>query len=212
MARRADLLDRDAPVGHLVRAAPKQAFVSYAWGDDTAEGRTRDAAVEGLCTHAEARGVTVLRDTNVTRSGQKLSDFMKRLGRGDRVYILMSDKYLRSTYCMTELLEVWRNARMDDAEFRRRTRTFVLPCARIRTLSDRMDYAVHWDELYQSIEAKIRRNGSRALGSEGALQHQMTARIATETADLLSLVTNVLTPADFDAFLTYGFSDMVEGQ
>jgi hypothetical protein len=41
---------------------------------------------------------------------------------------------------MTELLEVWKNSRQDEAEFCNRVRAYALPCARIRSLSDRVSY------------------------------------------------------------------------
>jgi hypothetical protein len=33
--------------------------------------------------------------------GDLISAFMKRIGRADRVIVVLSDKYLRSPYCMT---------------------------------------------------------------------------------------------------------------
>ena len=62
---------------------------------------------------------------------------MSRIAHGDRIFIVLSDKYLKSAYCMHELFDVWRNCREDDAEFLKRTRVFILPCAKIESLSER---------------------------------------------------------------------------
>ena len=49
--------------------------------------------------------------------GDRISTFMDRIGKGavnGRVCIVLSDKYLKSPYCMHELFDVWRNCREDD--------------------------------------------------------------------------------------------------
>jgi internalin A len=118
-------------------------FVSYAWGDDTEDGREREVIVNQLCDAATARGITIIRDKTAIHPGDRISKFMERIGRGDRVFIVLSDKYLKSTYCMTELFEVWRNCREEDSEFIARTRVYVQPCAKIGTLAERTQYVLH---------------------------------------------------------------------
>jgi internalin A len=105
-------------------------FVSYAWGDTTPEERTREAVVDHICGAAEQRGITILRDKKVIGLGERVSKFMQRLGRGDRVFVILSDKYLKSPYCMNELFEFWRNRRQDDDEFLGHIRVYALPTRR----------------------------------------------------------------------------------
>ena len=59
-------------------------------------------------------------------TGGVISDFMRQIGEGDRVFIFLSDKYLRSPYCMFELFELWRNSRQNKDEFLRRVRFFTI--------------------------------------------------------------------------------------
>jgi internalin A len=110
-------------------------FVSYAWGDDSENGHEREAVVNRFCEAAAAKGITVIRDKTAMQPGDRISKFMERIGRGDRVLIVLSDKYIKSTYCMTELFEVWRNCREEDSAFIARTRVYVTPCANIGTLA-----------------------------------------------------------------------------
>ena len=51
------------------------------------------------------RGKKVLRDMTALGLGDRFSRFMQRLGSGDRVFVILSDKYLKSPNCMYELLE-----------------------------------------------------------------------------------------------------------
>src|SRR5262249_12277822 len=90
--------------------------VSYAWNHKS------KAFVEKLCDDAARMGIVILRDMNGLGLGESISKFMKRLGAGDRVFVILSDKYFKSAYCMFELFEIWRNSRMEPEEFRRRIR------------------------------------------------------------------------------------------
>ena len=87
--------------------------VSYAWNDES------KAMVDRLCEEANRRGIkqsyAILTGLGL---GESISRFMQRLGSGDRVFVILSDKYLKSPYCMYELLEVWRNCKVADEEFR----------------------------------------------------------------------------------------------
>jgi internalin A len=133
------------------RTAQREYCVSYAWGDTTPEGAEREAIVDRLCAAAEQRGVPVLRDKHVLGLGESISNFMQRIGRGDRVFVVLSDKYLRSSYCMFELFEVWRNSRADRAEFLNTVRAFTLPGATISTALERLPYADHWRRGFQTL-------------------------------------------------------------
>ena len=68
----------------------------------------RDRGVDRLCDEARKRGVEVIRDKTSLGHGDLISDFMRQIGKGDRVFIFLSDKYLKSPYCMMELFEMWR--------------------------------------------------------------------------------------------------------
>ena len=134
------------------RAAPRQLgpspvakpeyFVSYAWGDDTSpEGQERETIVDRLCAEAEPRGIHIIRDKTTLRLGERITPFMRRIGAGDRVFVILSEKYLRSPYCMFELLEIWRYSRGDEADFRRRVRIYALPGTKGGTPIERTRHA-----------------------------------------------------------------------
>jgi internalin A len=85
-----------------------EVFVSYAWGDTaqiaSEESHQRQGLVGQMCKTLKKEGSNVIRDTNAMRTGDQISVFMKRIGRGDHVIVVLSDKYLRSPYCMAELI------------------------------------------------------------------------------------------------------------
>ena len=190
--------------GHEPSAQPEY-FVSYAWGDDTPEGHERETVVDKLCDEAERRGITLARDKTVMRCGDRISKFMSRMGRSDRIFIILSDKYLKSAFCMHELFDVWRSCRQEDSEFIAKTRVLILPCAKITTLGERTQYALYWKEKFEETEQLVKRFGPSILAEADLQDHRWTADFVNRTPDILRLVLDILTPRSLDGFAEYGF-------
>jgi internalin A len=182
-------------------------FVSYAWGDDTPEGRERKAVVDRLCAEAASRGVTIIRDETALSTGDRISTFMARLARANRLFVILSDRYLMSPYCMFELFEVWRSCRGADEEFLRRIRVLALPSAKIWSPEDRALCAVYWRDKLKKLDALVKKHGIDILGENDAHQHRLMKKFANEIGDILWTVADTLRPRDFDTFLRHGFSD-----
>ena len=100
----------DKPPSTFFPSREPQVFVSYAWGDHTAAGEQRAKVVDDLCAALERQGVKVRRDRDEMRPGDLISEFMDRLSEGDFILAVISDKYLRSEYCMYELFRIYRNS------------------------------------------------------------------------------------------------------
>ena len=187
-------------------SAKKEYFVSYAWGDDSSdEAREREAFVDKLCAEADKKGITIIRDKTATRYGDRISKFMSRIAGGDRIFIVLSDKYLKSGYCMHELFDVWRNCKEDAQEFTKRTRVYVLPCAKLSTALDRAQFAIYWRKKFDETDAVVREHGQLVLSDEDNEEYRLMTRFMNETANILKLVQDVLRPRSFDEFVKYGF-------
>jgi internalin A len=183
-------------------------YVSYAWGDDTVEGKEREATVDRLCAEAKERGLTIVRDKSAMKIGDRISRFMDRIGKGatnGRVCIVLCDKYLRSAYCMHELFDVWRNCREDPQIFIDRTRVFVLPSAKISTEEDRAHYAIHWQDSFKARDAMVRERGPLVSSDKGNAEFRLMSRFVSETANVLQLVQDTLRPRSFDDFVKHVF-------
>lgn len=182
-------------------------FVSYAWGDNTPEGRERDAVVDRLCGEAEGRGVRILRDKNVLELGDRISRFMQRIGRGDRVFVVLSEKYLRSPYCMFELHEVWRTSRQEGDAFLGRVRVYALPDARFDTPTLRVGHAVHWKKQHAELEALVREHGSDVLGESDFKQLRLMGMFYRNVSEILATMADIVRPRTFEDLVRYGFAD-----
>ena len=184
-----------------------ECYVSYAWGDDTLEGVERKAVVDQLCAEAAAQGITIIRDETALGTGDRISEFMARLTRGNRLFVILSDKYLTSPYCMRELYEVWRSCRGADKEFLGRIRVFALPSAKIWSPEDRALCAVYWRDRLRKLDVLVKKHGIDILGENDAHQYRLMKKLATEISDILWTVADTLRPRNFDEFVKYGFSD-----
>src|SRR5215472_664232 len=175
-----------------------QLFVSYAWGDETPEGRQREAIVDQLCETSEQRGLVILRDKSVLGLGNSISRFMQQLARGKRVFVILSDKYLRSVYCMYELLEIWRKCAGEEEKFLGRVRIFVIPGTKIFSLSDRAIYAIHWRQEYEKVDQLIHDHGADVVGRSGFQEYKLMGDFRRWVAEILEAVVDRLQPRNFE--------------
>ncbi|MEM7305757.1 MAG: COR domain-containing protein [Planctomycetota bacterium] len=189
------------PRGRMKPAAPlggpapagEEIFLSYAWGDPRERGESREAIVDRLHDALIERGHTVVRDKQDAGYREEISRFMRRVGRGRIVVMVVSDKYLKSPYCMFELLEIH-----ERGGFRERVFPITLGDATLYDLEHRLSYVEYWAEKKRRIEEKINRIGLSAFSSDGAFKEYdlYYRRVFNHVDQLTSLLAdwNTLTP------------------
>ena len=91
----------------------REVFISYAWGDDSAEGRKREQLVLDMVGVLHDLKYVPLYDKQYLRPGDAISDYMKKAGQTARVVAIVSEKYLRSEFCMTEVYAAFRTCDFD---------------------------------------------------------------------------------------------------
>jgi hypothetical protein len=123
-------------------------FISYAWGEEAHE---REAIVNQLDQSLQKRGIKIVRDKRDLGYKGSIGKFMERIGEGDCVIVVISDKYLRSKNCMFELVEI-----ADHKQFAERIFPIVLSDAKIYDPVDRIDYAQHWEKEKARLNEKLR--------------------------------------------------------
>ncbi len=179
--------------------------VSYAWGDSGNPDRA--AIVDRLCAEAERRGLRILRDKNDMRAGDRISAFMHRLAEGRCVFVILSEKYLRSIYCMTELYEIWLNCKGKDKLFLDRVRVYTLPDAKIADLFERAEHAAWWQERHARVKALVDKHGQDFLSDGDYAEFRRMGHFVRHVPDILSLVQDTLRPRSFDDLVRHGLRD-----
>ena len=100
----------------IIEAPKSVAYISYAWKDK--ENDKREEFVDLIYNELTVNsGVNIFRDRNVLTIQDSITSFMNRIGRGKAVIMVVSDKYLRSEFCMYEAWEVYKNNNFNDRVF-----------------------------------------------------------------------------------------------
>jgi internalin A len=168
-------------------------LVSYAWGNSASEaGRQRAQVVDGLCKACETEGWQVVRDTSM-QYGDCISKFMKPISRADLILVVISEKYLRSEYCMAELHGIYQRSLGEQDEFLRRVIVFTLDDAKIGTLEGRADHADYWKAAFEKIEPRI-----QSLGWQDYRRYKAMKNWYNDVGDILATLNDVLSPHTFE--------------
>ena len=131
-------------------------FVSYAWGGES------EKIVNELDATLQSKGITIIRDKRDLGFKGEITDFMKKIGQGNAVIIVISDKYLKSPYCMFELLETYRNL-----SFKERIFPIVLQDANIFDPIIRLSYFDYWKNKKNELDEAIKKSGNEAIAVIG---------------------------------------------
>ncbi|MFN8398810.1 MAG: toll/interleukin-1 receptor domain-containing protein [Anaerolineales bacterium] len=160
-------------------------FISYAWGEETDE---REAIVNQLDQSLQARGIKIVRDKRDLGYKGMIREFMQRIGTGNCVIVVISDKYLRSKNCMFELAEIAANKSFADRVF-----PIVLSDAKIYEAVDRIDYLKYWEKKKDDLNAEMRnlKDLSNIQGITDELDDY--DRFRDEIAGLMNVIKNMNT-------------------
>ena len=110
-------------------------FISYAWGGE------REEVVNQIDEALQKRGIKITRDKRDLGYKGSIKEFMERIGQGNCVIVVVSDKYLRSSNCMFELVEIAENKQFHDRIF-----PIVLVDADIYDPVKRLGYVKYWED------------------------------------------------------------------
>jgi internalin A len=193
------------PIDRPTEGGPK-IFVSYAWGEETAD---REKIVNELCDRAKSVGREVIRDKTHMGYGNLISDFMKQIGAGQCVIVVISDKYLRSTYCMNELHQIYQRCAGNKEEFLERIIPLVLDDVKIGTLEEQKVYRDHWKTTHES-QQEIIKECVDEIGPEHLTECQLMGQFSKEVLKILKFVQDQLMPRGVKAIRENEFQAVIE--
>jgi formylglycine-generating enzyme required for sulfatase activity len=164
---------------HLNQSPSRVVYISYARGSS-------EDIVNRIAESLKSHDYDVRRDTNNIPYTAPISSFMKEIGRGHCVIVVISDKYLRSPYCMYELLEVYRNK-----GFHQRVCPVVLADARVSRFSEQFTYLDYWSNQVQQMEELIRKINLANLAAETLQEFYKYQDISQNAAKLLAFLADM---------------------
>ena len=174
-------------------------YFSYAWRDSTNEDREQfvDELYDGLKKDVNSQ-YKVIRDKVDPHYKGSIASFMKEIGKGDIVVVAISDKYLKSEYCMYELYELYRNSRLEKEELLKKIFPVRVEHINFNSTEVRKGYYEYWKKLEADTKVLVNEYG------EDQAKHRMIEAIKNALRDLLlfladinSLTTELLAEKDF---------------
>ena len=82
-----------------------------------------------------------IRDKNTVKYLDDIDGFKNAIGESRNIILVISDKYLRSSHCMQEVLLINKNQ-----NFKKRVYPIVLKSANINKAADRLNYQAYWED------------------------------------------------------------------
>lgn len=171
----------------------KEIFVSYKWGGDS------EALVDEIRGRMGERGVLITRDKSEIRYRDSIQQFMRRIGAGTCVIVILTKAYLESKYCMYELTEI-----ASRSEFAKRVYPVVMPDAEIFDAMDRLRYVKYWEGKRTELNAAMKEIGQEHL--EGIREdldlyddiRDTISKLMSVLADMNTLTPEMHRGADFE--------------
>jgi len=189
---------------------PTEIFISYAWGDETLEGKIRTEVADSLYSALEKDGFHPVRDRDQIRPGELISAFMRRLTRADLVVAVISDKYLRSPYCMYEIYKLWQKSQGDADILAQCVVPIILPEVKIGDIQEKLPYLEYWDGEAKIVEALPGRTNVLRLSRESFEKAPLVLEFAHHVDDILVFLQDFLMPRNLEVHLEDGFQAVRE--
>lgn len=163
-------------------AKPKVYF-SYAWGDDDEEGESREEIVNQMYKALKKDGFEVGRDKMSMEYGDRISLFMKELSEGDLIIVFMSDKYLKSRFCMTELCDIYLQSTQEPAKFAQKILPVRVENIKLDDPDVLLDYLDYWEAYFEKWHKAVQRRPN--LGKSNLDKFERSRRIKNDAGDVL---------------------------
>lgn len=156
-------------------------YISYARDGQGAEGASRELIVHRIEESLRRHGYDVRRDQTSLGYGKRLIPFMKEFRRGGCIVVVISDKYLRSPFCMYELLQS-----CSTGGFRAKVCPVVLPDGTaIRSRDARFLYVDYWARQVSDYEELLQKINPSNLGRGSLDELGLYRNISTKADELV---------------------------
>jgi len=154
---------------------------------------------------SSAAGYLVTRDKSHTAYRDSIKDFMQRIGCGKYIIAVVSDKYMKSEYCMYEAYRMFQSP-----AFRERVFPIVLPETDIFSFDGQADYLLHWADALETLKTKL----AKISQASPAMAAPLTERLRDIEATTLFINDFMAQVADMNVLtsgihLESGFEDLI---
>lgn len=157
-------------------------YFSYAWNDEA--NSEREAIVDEIEAKIKEWGIAeARRDKNAMIWNDSINAFIDEIGQGRCIVVVLCDKYLRSPFCMAELVAIYHHSCRDPEQFLNRICPLRLEEINMST------YSCYWEQQRNTCSERISKDSKSGRSTEAARrQLGILEDIASHCNDLLTFL------------------------
>ncbi len=171
----------------------KTIYFSYAWSDTN--DRSREEFIDKLYVALSSKQYILMRDKMDLGYRGLISEFISQIGKGNLIVVAISDKYLKSRYCMFELYEIYRNSKFEKINFANKIFPIHVEYINLQDPLIIDQYFTFW-EKEEKLWFDLIYNRVNKVSKEQFAEYDKVKRISSTFGDLVSFIMdmNALSP------------------
>ena len=163
-----------------------RAFISYCWDDMETANK--------IDQYFYDKEVIIKRDIRDIGAWKSIREFMESIRTQDYAILIVSERYLKSTSCMYEILEI-----MKEPKYKERILPVVLE-TQIYNPCERIQYVKYWENEYRNMEKEVKEiNVGNA--PDIAMELSRIGQIQATISEFMSMVSDMNNPSVDDTIL-----------
>ena len=190
------------------------AYVSYAWGEDTTPaGQAREDIVNRLCEAIRASGRSIGRDKERMSAGDSIERFANEISKARRIVAVISEKSLHSQYCMAhELFRAYRRCDYQRTEFQEKVIALVTDDAKPLLQDDLAIVALAkaWKRDYEQLRDELKTVDPNRRSSSRWVFVDMMEDMCPRLPDMLDAIKDVIMPRGFEEIVGSNFREVLD--
>ena len=134
----------------------EEVFISYAWNKPVKGKKTQDPIIAAI-QKALRNNFKVVIDKEAVNYKDNIQEFEERLGQGQKIVLVISNKFLKSSHCMYEVLKIKERGNTYQRIF-----PVVLKDATIYKSNEAVKYIQHWEKEIAKLNKALGKLNSKA--------------------------------------------------
>lgn len=170
-----------------IKQQKTQIYFSYAWADY--ENSENENLVDILYKSLIEDGFSVIRDEIVIKQNGLISSFIDRVASGQNIIIFLSERYIRSSYCMYELYQIFLHCEFKVDKLM--NRIYPIWLEKVGYMNN-YEFIRYWQEKKDAWHELISKKSGRITAGMKR-EFDITHIILDNVATLLSILANINT-------------------
>jgi len=151
-------------------------FISFCKSTDFELNTTQKLILTHLYTYLKKKGYDISSSHSLGYK-ENISDFIEKLGKGQYIILILSDQYLKSVECMSQIIEILKNQ-----DYSERIYPIILDNFDFFSEEALVEYIIFWEEkkrlLIEKV-SKIERTNIEAINKQIDLLHEIRIKLSS---------------------------------